>query len=191
MVSGEGSSQKGYTLIEMVVVIGIVVALAAVVVPLVIRFSGAGALAAEAAEWDAVQSAVDTMMTDNQLSTVSASTGSTRIADNLDWDASSATVSLAAYTRDTITNYCYEWAATGRIIAQYQLDTSTDPASCSNNITDDGSGPSPNGFQLRVSLENDRVPSEPLSGQTISGTVYVFLDDPELEADDVTFYQLG
>ncbi len=135
MASCEGSSQKGYTLIELLVVVGIVVALAAVIVPLVVQFSGAGERAAEAAEWDAVQSAVDTMMADNQLSTVSASTNSTRITDNLDWDASLATVTLAAYTRDTITTYCYEWTATGRITAQSHWDTSTSPASCSGSTS--------------------------------------------------------
>ncbi|HZA25556.1 MAG TPA: type II secretion system protein [Dehalococcoidia bacterium] len=48
------------------------------------------------------------------------------------------------------------------------------------------------GLQLRYSLSDDRSGSTRLHGETISGTVYVFLDDPELEGDDqVDFYLDG
>ena len=42
-----GKGQKGFTLIEMLVVVGIIVALAAIVVPLVIRFADSGEQAAQ------------------------------------------------------------------------------------------------------------------------------------------------
>ena len=122
--------QRGFTLIEMVVVIGIIVALAAVIVPLVIQFSGSGAEAAEDAEWDAVQTSIDTMMADNEMFTVLASSAITRVSDTLDWkDPSSTTQTLASYTlakytRDADTNYCYTWLDSGRLTAQYKLDTS-------------------------------------------------------------------
>ena len=62
---GRGAEdQKGFTLIELLVVVGIIVALAAVIVPLVIQFSGRGDEGAATAEWDAIQSAIDTMMSD-------------------------------------------------------------------------------------------------------------------------------
>ena len=76
---------RGFTLIEMVVVIGIIVALAAVIVPLVVQFSGKGAEAAENAEWEAIQTVVDAMMTDNGMFTVLASSTSVRITDTLDF----------------------------------------------------------------------------------------------------------
>jgi hypothetical protein len=48
------------------------------------------------------------------------------------------------------------------------------------------------GLQLRYSILPLRFPSERLRGETISGIVYVFLDDPELIVDDqVDFYLDG
>lgn len=68
---GRGSAdQKGFTLIELLVVVGIIVALAAVIVPLVIQFSGRGDTGVANAEWDSIQSAVDTMTADNALTAV-------------------------------------------------------------------------------------------------------------------------
>ena len=73
---GRGSEdQKGFTLIELLVVVGIIVALAAVIVPLVIQFAGRGDTGAASAEWDTIQSAIDTMMVDNTAITVTASVG--------------------------------------------------------------------------------------------------------------------
>ncbi len=114
--------QRGFTLIEMVVVIGIIVALAAVIVPLVVQFSGTGASAAQDAEWDAVQTSIDTMMADNEMTTVTASstTVGTRVTDTGTHFDSAQT--LANYTRDVNTNYCYQWIASGRITAQFSLD---------------------------------------------------------------------
>ena len=44
----------------MLVVIGNIVVLAAVMVPMVVQFSGQGAEAAENREWDTVQTIIDT-----------------------------------------------------------------------------------------------------------------------------------
>ncbi len=115
-------NQRGFTLVEMLVVIGIIVALAAVIVPLVIQFAGDGAEAAENAEWDAVQTSLDTMMADKEMTAVSASSASTRISDTLDWDSGSGTQTMAEYTRDPNTNFCYQWATTGRLTAQFKLN---------------------------------------------------------------------
>ena len=129
-------NQRGFTLIEMVVVIGIIVALAAVIVPLVIKFSGTGAAAAQAAEWDAVQTSIDTMMADEQMLTIAPSTAVTRITDTLNFKDTGSTAQpnsaydLSKYTRDASTNYCYEWLGSGRLTSQYKLDTTTTPISC-------------------------------------------------------------
>jgi prepilin-type N-terminal cleavage/methylation domain-containing protein len=131
-LSNQVRNQEGFTLVEMLVVIGIIVALAAVVVPLVIQFSGDGAEAAENAEWDAVQTSIDTLMADNELTAVSASTASTRISDTLDWDAGTGTQTMANYTRDANTNFCYQWATTGRLTAQFKLNADN---SCSSTQT--------------------------------------------------------
>ncbi len=131
-ISGQVRNQKGFTLVEMLVVIGIIVALAAVIVPLVIQFSGDGAEAAENAEWDAVQTSLDTMMADKEMTAVSPQSTSTPISDGLDWDAGSGTQTLAEYIRDANTNFCYQWASSGRLTAQYKLNSDN---SCSATQT--------------------------------------------------------
>ncbi len=122
-LSRQVRNQRGFTLVEMLVVIGIIVALAAVIVPLVIQFAGDGAEAAENAEWDAVQTTIDTMMADKEMAAVGPSSVSTRITDTLDWDAGSGTQTMAEYTRDANTNFCYQWANTGRLTAQFKLNS--------------------------------------------------------------------
>jgi len=127
---GRGSEdEKGFTLIELLVVVGIIVALAAVIVPLVIQFAGRGDVGAASAEWDSIQSAIDTMMADNTLLTVTAGGSPAKfITDILDFDAGSGTQSLSAYLRDATTVYCYTWATSGRILTQ--LAATGSPASC-------------------------------------------------------------
>ena len=126
---GRGSEdQKGFTLIELLVVVGIIVALAAVIVPLVIQFSGRGETGAANAEWDAIQSAIDTMMADNTLTAVTAGGSAAFITDSFDFDAGTGTQNLSDYLRDTSTTYCYTWAANGRILTQ--VAASGSPAAC-------------------------------------------------------------
>ena len=126
---GRGSEdQKGFTLIELLVVVGIIVALAAVIVPLVIQFSGRGDTGAANAEWDAIQSAIDTMMADNALTAVTAGGSAAFITDSFDFDATGGTQNLSTYLRDASTTYCYTWAASGRILTQVAAAGS--PAAC-------------------------------------------------------------
>ena len=132
-LSRQVRNQQGFTLVEMLVVIGIIVALAAVIVPLVIQFAGDGAEAAENAEWDAVQTSIDTMMADKEMNAVSAQSTSLRISDTLDWDAGAGTQTMAEYTRDPNTNYCYQWAGTGRLTAQFKLNSDSTCSSTQTN----------------------------------------------------------
>ena len=126
---GRGSEdQKGFTLIELLVVVGIIVALAAVIVPLVVQFSGRGDEGAAAAEWSAIQSAIDTMMADSTLTAVNAGGSAAFITDSFDFDAGSGTQNLSTYLRDSSTAYCYTWAASGRVLTQVAAAGS--PAAC-------------------------------------------------------------
>ena len=68
------SSQRGFTLAELLVVVGIVVGLAAVILPNVGRFTGEGERGALATEFASVQTAVDAYGADAN-NTVTASTG--------------------------------------------------------------------------------------------------------------------
>ena len=84
---------------------------------------------AKAAEYDTVQEAIDTFMTDNALREVTPSTsgaGGEKI--NLRGTQFHATLSLALYIRDTPT-YCYQWQRNGTIF-QYDVD---DDGNCSSN----------------------------------------------------------
>jgi len=60
--------QKGFTLIELLIVVAILGVLAAIVIPNVGRFIGAGEEEAKDTEFATIQSAVHAMMTDNKLS---------------------------------------------------------------------------------------------------------------------------
>ncbi|MCH8988341.1 MAG: prepilin-type N-terminal cleavage/methylation domain-containing protein [Chloroflexi bacterium] len=124
---GRGSEdQKGFTLIELLVVVGIIVALAAVIVPLVIQFAGRGEIGAASAEWDAIQSAIDTMMADVPLIEINPGT-SDFITRTLDLGVGAVDQDLSAYVRDLTTVYCYTWDGTGRITAQF---TAASPGVC-------------------------------------------------------------
>ena len=124
----ESEDQKGFTLIELLVVVGIIVALAAVIVPLVIQFSGRGDAGAQNAEWDVIQSAIDTMMADNALIVVTAGAAAAFITDSFDFDAGAGSQDLSTYLRDASTTYCYTWAASGRILTQ--VSAAGSPPAC-------------------------------------------------------------
>ena len=59
--------QKGFTLIELLIVVAILGALAAIVIPNVGRFIGRGETEAQETEFASIQSAVLSMMVDNEL----------------------------------------------------------------------------------------------------------------------------
>ena len=114
--------QKGFTLIEMLVVVGIIVALAAIVVPLVISFAGSGEQAAQAGEVETVQTAIQSLMVDNALPAVTASVsgvGGEKI--NNTGTQFDPTVTLLAYMDQPSTQYCYRWGTDGRVTFQYDL----------------------------------------------------------------------
>ncbi len=105
--------QSGFTLVELLVVVGIIVALATVSVVAVSQFSGKGDEGARSAELATVQSAMDTMMADVAIQTVTASTtGSSGASDFTSVPTEGA---LLSYLRDNPTVYKYCWNASGKI----------------------------------------------------------------------------
>ena len=117
-----GKGQKGFTLIEMLVVVGIIVALAAIIVPLVISFAGSGEDAAQKGEVETVQTAIQSLMVDNDLSAVTASaSGAGGEKINSTGTQFNATVTLLAYMDQPSTQYCYRWGTDGRVTFQYDL----------------------------------------------------------------------
>ncbi|MBI4312542.1 MAG: type II secretion system protein [Chloroflexi bacterium] len=110
VVPEEMRSQKGFTLVELLVVVGIVVALAAVSIVSVSQFSGKGDEAAQASEVAMVQSAMDTMMADKSLTGVTAPATSTNSFSTVPTEGA-----LTGYMRDETTVYYYCWSGNGKV----------------------------------------------------------------------------
>ena len=109
-------NRSGFTLVEMLVVVAIIVALAAVIVPTVTVLLGRGESAAREAETVAVQTAIDTMMTDKLWTEVKPSAGPTRdfsATGGNDFSIDASGVYLETYIREPLTAFCYMWDADG------------------------------------------------------------------------------
>ena len=107
----------------------ILLVIAAILVPLLANFNGGQNGDARFAELDSVQTSIYVLMVDNDLSSVAASAGKTRIEHTLDFDPGPATLTLTEYLLQPSTKYCYEWDKTGLITAQYDID---DEGACSD-----------------------------------------------------------
>ncbi len=109
-------SQAGFTLAELLVVVGIVVGLAAVILPNVGRFTGEGERGALATEFASVQTAVDAYGAE-AANTVTAATGWTN-----DLVSGGGGIDLSGYLRlpsaATLTADLYCWASDGTVRQQ-------------------------------------------------------------------------
>ncbi len=124
--------QEGFTLIEMIVVVGIIAILAAVIIPNVGKFIGTGEQGAKDAELESVQMAMNAMMSDGAVTTVTALVGNS----TANWGAlpvgvvsDPGTVPLYgaafvdSYLQDNPTAYFYCFDGNGHIIRQDELAT--------------------------------------------------------------------
>ena len=107
MTKTDSTNQKGFTLVELLVVIGIIAALAAVVIPNVARFVGSGEAEANNTEEQTVQASMDLFMADTAATSVTANAVATG-------DFSASTPQLFPdYLRQNPTKCTYTWLTTG------------------------------------------------------------------------------
>ena len=109
--------ESGFTLVELLVVVGIIVALAAVIIPNVAQFAGKGETGAKAAEQENVQTAFDAMLADVGITVVTANTGAITPAIN-DFSATPVEGPLGTYLRSATTTYFYCWDTSALILLQ-------------------------------------------------------------------------
>lgn len=124
-VLGKTNRDEGFTLIELLVVVGIIVALAAITVPLVTKFAGKGDEGALEAETETVQTAMDTMMADQGITTVTANDKGTISNGQNTWTALPAgtgAATLDGYLKKTVTKFFYCWDDKGNVYAQNKTD---------------------------------------------------------------------
>ena len=127
MVSRLRKSEKGFTLVELLVVVGIIVALAAVIIPNVSRFTGKGNEGALSAEAENLQAAMDTMMAytgsidvgPHDLGTLSTATDTWTALPLV--GAQSANVAfLDGYLRAPSTKFFYCYDSAGLVTEQFE-----------------------------------------------------------------------
>lgn len=101
--------QKGFTLVELLIVIGILGALAAVTVPNVSKFVGYGETASQASELQIVQSSLDFYMAELGLQTVPKNETPTKQFDT------SVPALYPSYMRSATSDCAYTWDTSGDV----------------------------------------------------------------------------
>ncbi|MDA0770664.1 MAG: type II secretion system protein [Chloroflexi bacterium] len=109
---------SGFSLVELLVVVGIIVAMAAVIIPAVSQFAGRGDTGAQVEEFDAIQSAMDNMIVDTGLITINPSPSNSK-NDWTSFPSGPGVPALENYLRDTVSAHYYCWDSSGQITDQH------------------------------------------------------------------------
>ena len=108
-------NQKGFTLVELLVVVAIIVALAAVVVPMTVQFTAKAEEGAAAGELDTVQTVMDAAMADQLKLVVTPASGVGSSVSNFATTPAEITGGLGKYMRKGQTTYQFCWNDSGTV----------------------------------------------------------------------------
>lgn len=109
--------QQGFTLIELLVVVTILGILAAIVTLSLVGLTTHANVEACNSEYKTVQSALDSYMANNNLSTIGAATDTNDMNSVVTLWTDSPSAATPNYTRNRFTQFYYSWNASGRITA--------------------------------------------------------------------------
>lgn len=121
MVTGIRKSRAGLTLAELLVVVGVIATLAAVVITIT-KSSSKGDQSARSSEISKVQAAMDAMMDENGITTLSGTVPTTSVNSWVSNPGTGATA-LNGYLRADTTKYFYCYNSRGRITRQDAVST--------------------------------------------------------------------
>ena len=111
------ASESGFTLIEMLIVVGIIVALAAAIVPQVVQFGGKGEEGQKSSELSAVQTAMDNAMAVAGITLIDLQATT---APNKSWTAlpkvgTTLYPLFSVHLRTATTTWGYCWGTDGKV----------------------------------------------------------------------------
>ena len=111
--------ESGFTLVELIIVVSIIVSIGGVIFPSVTQFMGEGEIGAAVEEFDSVQTALDLMIADTLTLVINPSPG----VSKKDWSTfpnGPGITALENYLRAGTTDYFYCWDDTALITAQHE-----------------------------------------------------------------------
>ena len=111
-----GADDSGFSLMELLVAIGIMAAIAAITVPLVSRFASSGESGAMTSEKESIQTAIDTYIAENTISALpSGDFNDPGGSVTNSFSGGAGTLDLSAALRKATSTFYYCWDSTGKV----------------------------------------------------------------------------